>query len=403
MSAVPVAEKLYLFQKMLACTGGPRLEWYDGMFRQISDKDENSNTVNALLSLCRRGVNLEAFLAEKPEPFLFTGRISLLWILCPVLSENTSIRICSIGPILSESLSAFSLDTALANAGASLTLRGQASVLLRSLPVLPYDRIWAYAAMLFYLVSGNSLEINELRLLHGGSLPSGIRKTFLLDDRQAYEAEQETLRRVREGDASLCSSTDLFALGEAVLRTKLPGDQLRQMKNDTIARLTLLSRAAVTGGISLETSNSLWSKYAQSVEVARSGGELIGLLQIMQEDFTRRVHVVKSLKMSREIESACNYIEQHLEDPLSIKTLAALNGYAEYYFSRKFRREAGMSPAEYIRTKRLQKAAILLLTTEQSVKEIGASLQFCSHSFFSDCFQRKYGVTPSQYRRAAMP
>ena len=134
MSAVPVAEKLYLFQKMLACAGGPRLEWYDGMFRQISDKDENSNTVNALLSLCRRGVNLEAFLAEKPEPFLFTGRISLLWILCPVLSENTSIRICSIGPILSESLSAFSLDTALANAGASLTLRGQASVLLRSLP-----------------------------------------------------------------------------------------------------------------------------------------------------------------------------------------------------------------------------------------------------------------------------
>ena len=309
MSAVPVAEKLYLFQKMLACAGGPRLEWYDGMFRQISDKDENSNTVNALLSLCRRGVNLEAFLAEKPEPFLFTGRISLLWILCPVLSENTSIRICSIGPILSESLSAFSLDTALANAGASLTLRGQASVLLRSLPVLPYDRIWAYAAMLFYLVSGNSLEINELRLLHGGSLPSGIRKTFLLDDRQAYEAEQETLRRVREGDASLCSSTDLFALGEAVLRTKLPGDQLRQMKNDTIARLTLLSRAAVTGGISLETSNSLWSKYAQSVEVARSGGELIGLLQIMQEDFTRRVHAARSLHLSREIESACTYIE----------------------------------------------------------------------------------------------
>ena len=84
-------------------------------------------------------------------------------------------------------------------------------------------------------------------------------------------------------------------------------------------------------------------------------------------------------------------------------TLAALNGYAEYYFSRKFKRETGMSPAEYIRKKRLQKAAVLLLTTGQDVKEIGASLQFCSHSFFSDCFRREYGVSPSQYRRNATP
>ena len=403
MTAACLEQKLSLFQEMLACAGGPRLGWYDGRFRRITDDDDDSKTVDALLSLCRHGVYAEAFLAERPEPVLFTGRVGLLWILCPVISVNELIRILSLGPILSENCSAFSLDTALTNAGAPLTLRGQTSVLFRSMPVLPYDRVWTYAAMLFYLVSGNRLKIDGLRLLSGGSLPSSVRKAVLLDERQAYEAEQETLRRVQEGDLSLCSGTDLFTLGETVLRTKVLGDQLRQMKNDVIARLTLLSRAAVTGGISLETGNSLWRKYAQSVERARSGGELVGLLQIMQEDFTRRVHAARSLHLSREIESACTYIEQHLEDPLNISTMAALNGYAEYYFSRKFRRETGMTPAEYIRTKRLQKAAILLLTTGRDVKEIGASLQFCSQSFFSDCFRRKYGVTPRQYRRAAMP
>ena len=151
-----------------------------------------------------------------------------------------------------------------------------------------------------------------------------------------------------------------------------------------------------------ETGFFLWEKYVQSIESAQSRGELSNLLQNMQGDFASRVHALKKRRVSREIETACDYIDQHLQEPLTIEKLASLDGYAEYYFSRKFKRETGMSPAEYIRHKRLQKAASLLVTTEQDVKQIGASLRFCSHSFFSDCFHRQYGVTPSQYRQAAL-
>ncbi len=400
---ISVEDRLALFGGLLSCEGGPRLGLYDGQFVWLDDGDEASKTGDLLLSLCRRGVKLQAFLTKRPEPILFSGRVGLLWILCPALEARELVRIYALGPFLSEPCSSFSLDSALINAGASLTLRTEASLLLRSLPVIPFERAKRYAAMLYYLVSGEQLAPQALRVVRGGTLPSYVHRTIHLDDRQAYAVEQETLRRVSEGDLALCVNPNPVALGEEVLRTRPLGDQLRQMKDDTLSRLTLLSRAAMAGGLSPETGAFLWEKYAQNVETARSGSELISLLQIMQEDFTSRVHTVKHHQMSREIESACNYIEQHLEEPLTIETLAALEGYAAYYFSRKFKRETGMTPMAYIRKKRLQKAAILLLTSGQDVKEIGKSLQFCSHSFFSDCFRQQYGVSPSRYRRNAIP
>jgi AraC-like DNA-binding protein len=220
-----------------------------------------------------------------------------------------------------------------------------------------------------------------------------------------YYSRDEYARRSRNGYSGNYGSyarNDGRYTRNGYSRTGEWGDQLRQMKNAVLTRLALLSRAAIAGGLSLETSYSLWEKYVQSTETAQSKGELANLLQTMQGDFASRVHALKHRRMSPEIETACEYIDQHLQEPLTIEKLASLDGYAEYYFSRKFKRETGMSPAEYIRYKRLQKAASLLVTTDQDVKQIGSSLLFCSHSFFSDCFHRQYGVTPSQYRQAAM-
>lgn len=72
--------------------------------------------------------------------------------------------------------------------------------------------------------------------------------------------------------------------------------------------------------------------------------------------------------------------------------------YAEYYLSRKFKKETGSTPAEYIRRKRLERAALLLRTTKEDVQNIGDRLLFGSHSYFSDSFKKQYGVSPSEFR-----
>ena len=403
MATLSPEDKLTLFQGLLSCVGSLRLSRYDGRFYRIDAETEAARTADALLSLCRQGVKLGETLLEGREPLLFTGRVGLQWLLCPVSNGQELVRVYGLGPFLPAECSSFALDTALANAGASLPLRASASVLLRDLPILPFLQVREHAAMLHYVLWNEKLEKNRLRLLSGGTIPPGNRRTTPLDDIRAFSAEQDALRRVQEGDLSLLEETDRVALGDLVLRPGAMEDTLPHMKNAVQARLALLSRAAITGGVSIETGLSLHARYAQNVEAADSLGALLTLLVAMQEEFVRRVHEVKSLRLSPQIESVCEYISRHLEEPLGIDLLAHMTGYTEYYFSRKFKRESGMTPADYIRKRRLEKAAVLLLTTSMDVGQIAERLCFCSQSYFGNIFRRQYGTTPGQYRRAGMP
>lgn len=79
--------------------------------------------------------------------------------------------------------------------------------------------------------------------------------------------------------------------------------------------------------------------------------------------------------------------------------LAQLTGYSEYYLGKKFKRETGQTPSEYIRCQRLQRAALLLRSTGEDVQDISEKLQFCSQSYFADSFRRLFGISPTEYRQ----
>jgi transcriptional regulator GlxA family with amidase domain len=171
------------------------------------------------------------------------------------------------------------------------------------------------------------------------------------------------------------------------------------MKNAVLVSITLFSRASIEGGLSPETAYTLCDRYFQNVEMAKSLSELTAVTKTMNHDFVYRVHAVRTQMLSREIESACSYMDRHLEDDLSLASLAAYAGYTEYYFSKKFKRETGMTLAEYLRKKRLEKALVLLRSTDMDVHRIAMQLQFCSQSYFTDCFRRQFGVSPLKYRK----
>lgn len=112
-----------------------------------------------------------------------------------------------------------------------------------------------------------------------------------------------------------------------------------------------------------------------------------------------RVHRCReNTGMSRAIRDCCDYIGLHLEEELTLAGLADMLGYSEYYFSRKFKREAGCTPGEYIRRQRLERSRVLLRISGKSIQAISERLQFCSLSYFSESFRKEYGMTPSQYR-----
>ena len=400
MEGFTTEEKIVLFREMISCCHMLILADYDPLLHRIGSSTDEETTANELFQLSRAGLLLERFLSADRTPVLFTNRVNMMWLCCPEFAGEEPLRIYVLGPFFLDDYSSFAIDSGLAGAGASAALRQSAAKLVRKLPILSWARVQEYALMLHYLITGKKIRQSALRFFGRGELsPVNGKEIPVTDTHGTYLAEQEMLRMVREGDLELVRHIDRMAVTGTMGQLAQAGDALRQMKNAVLVSVTLFSRAAIEGGLSPETAYKLCDRYFQNVEAAKSLSELTGVASTMNRDFVERVHAVRTQKLSREIEAACSYIERHLEEELSISSLASYAGYMEYYFSKKFKRELGLTPAEYIRKKRLAKAALLLRSTDLDAQQIASRLQFCSQSYFADCFRKEFGVSPTKYRK----
>ncbi|HYI99856.1 MAG TPA: helix-turn-helix transcriptional regulator [Thermoleophilaceae bacterium] len=90
-------------------------------------------------------------------------------------------------------------------------------------------------------------------------------------------------------------------------------------------------------------------------------------------------------------------------EPLDVDDLAGAAGLSRAHFSREFRRAFGDSPHGYLLTRRLERAAQLLRTTDRSVVDVCLSVGLQSVGSFTTSFTRTYGVSPTAYRAAFPP
>ena len=90
-------------------------------------------------------------------------------------------------------------------------------------------------------------------------------------------------------------------------------------------------------------------------------------------------------------------------EPLGGDDLAGAAGLSRAHFSREFRRAFGESPLAYLLTRRMERAAALLRTTDRSVADICFSVGLLSVGSFTTSFTRTYGVSPTVYRARYPP
>jgi AraC-like DNA-binding protein len=90
-------------------------------------------------------------------------------------------------------------------------------------------------------------------------------------------------------------------------------------------------------------------------------------------------------------------------EALDVNDLASAAGLSRAHFSREFRRTFGESPHAYLLTRRLERAAALLRTTDRSVADICFSVGLQSVGSFTTTFTRSYGASPTAYRAAFPP
>lgn len=90
-------------------------------------------------------------------------------------------------------------------------------------------------------------------------------------------------------------------------------------------------------------------------------------------------------------------------EPLAVPDLARAARLSPAHFSREFRRTFGESPHAYLMTRRLERAAALLRTTDRSVADICFSVGLTSVGSFTTSFTSTYGKSPTAYRAMFPP
>lgn len=101
--------------------------------------------------------------------------------------------------------------------------------------------------------------------------------------------------------------------------------------------------------------------------------------------------------------AALDYIEEHLREDISLEEIARQAHSSLFWFHRVFALLVGDSLGEYLRKRRLNCAAVELVTTNQRIIDIAVKYGFSSHEAFTRAFSAHFGITPSQYRRSGLP
>lgn len=98
------------------------------------------------------------------------------------------------------------------------------------------------------------------------------------------------------------------------------------------------------------------------------------------------------------LKSILVYIDEHIQEKISLVELAEMAGYSPFYFSKLFAESMGMPVTGYIRIRKLQYALCSLLEGEK-VLDVSLMYGFDSHEGFTRSFTKLFGSTPSTVKK----
>lgn len=123
------------------------------------------------------------------------------------------------------------------------------------------------------------------------------------------------------------------------------------------------------------------------------------LLEYILLSIIRESKKCKTFVQDTQLKNLLAYINRNFKTELRLENVAKILGYTPSYFSSWFHKTIGITYVEYINDLRLSEAKRLLMSTSGSVTEIGFIVGFSSFSGFLKNFKKKYGTTPSKFRK----
>ena len=393
-------EKIRFFLELLNCNYELYFWQYDKEYHLIETNWNNELFSGDFFSY----VGLESLLKKREtekkwNPVILEAGNNLLWLAGFERAEEEVQSVYYIGPIYSGRDSLLILRKKLEAYNLSVSLRTRLFRTSEGIPIIPFNTLRQEAVMMEYALNGKRISLDDIEVVN--IFPGDETEPLFGSPEKHFgiwEAEQNLWRMIREGSPQYKEMLNASSSMSSGMKVDY-GDTLRYHKNNSIVLLTICSRASMQGGLSPEIAYNLNDYYAQKIEECQSMADTSKLCSQMMEDYVGRVRESrKNPNISDPIRNCCEYIKGHLSEMISVKTLADRSGYAEYYFSHKFKKEMGISVKEYILQEKIEQAKVMLTSTNESIQKISDSLAFGNRSYFYTCFQKQEGMSPSEYR-----
>lgn len=139
--------------------------------------------------------------------------------------------------------------------------------------------------------------------------------------------------------------------------------------------------------------NIIKSKQRTFCDKVESRGIVYQLIARFLKDAKPKVDVCDN-----RIEKVLSYIRKNIYKAIDLDSLAEISCLSKDHFIRLFKKEVNTTPLQYINQKKIEKAQLILITEDMSVKNIAYLLSYEDHAYFNRLFKKLTGVTPQQYR-----
>ena len=221
---------------------------------------------------------------------------------------------------------------------------------------------------------------------------------FLIED-QTYPVSASDLVIVNPNVSHTEVSLNASPLKYIVLGVE--GLELTATNNDDNTNFCIINFKTRKDNILLCLQNML-----AEIETKNTGYEIIcqDLMEILivllgrQTNFATILTPV-SKKASRLCGSTKRYIDTHYQENITLDQLAEFNHVSKYHLAHAFTQEYGISPINYLISKRIMEAEHLLKTTDFSLSLISSTTGFSSSSYFAQIFKKQKGMSPTQFRK----
>lgn len=173
---------------------------------------------------------------------------------------------------------------------------------------------------------------------------------------------------------------------------------LRNMKNYLLVSNTVYRLAVAMSSVHPIHIDTLSSYFARKIETLTSQKDCLDLLKEMIRKYCLLVKNHSLKNYSPLIQKVITHINFDLTVDLSLKTQAKLLNVNPSYLSSLFKKETGMTLTEYVNTKRVEHAILLLNTTNMQIQSIASHCGMADVNYFTKIFKKQVGVTPTEYR-----